>query len=101
LEGHLHLQALTEDDETYVEPIGCDLGQEIYQSLPVFLSGLLHIKFNCVTSAQCCSKRSYRSIRCTIEEAAKVTETFVEGTKGTNPLSKLNGIETASTVMPA
>jgi hypothetical protein len=38
--------ALTEDDETCVEPIGCGLGQEIFQSLPVFLSGPLHINFD-------------------------------------------------------
>lgn len=34
--------ALTEDDETCVGPIGCGLGPENFQSLPVFLSGPLH-----------------------------------------------------------
>jgi hypothetical protein len=35
------------------------------------------------------------------KEAVKVTGNLVEGTEGAVPLSKLNGTETASTVMPA
>ena len=45
-------KALTEDDKTRVEPIGRGLGQEIFQSLPVFLSRPLHIDFDSATGAQ-------------------------------------------------
>jgi len=44
--------ALTEDYETCVEPIGCGLGQEIFQSLANFFSGPLHINFDSVTGTQ-------------------------------------------------
>jgi hypothetical protein len=44
------ISALTKDDETCVEPIGCAL--EIFQSLPVFFSGPSHINFDSVTGAQ-------------------------------------------------
>ena len=71
--------ALTEDDETCVEPISCSLGQEIFQSLPVL-----------TVASDVLSK-----------EAVKTIGNLVEGTEGTVPLSKSNGTETASTVMPA
>jgi len=71
--------ALTEDDETCVEPISCGLGEEIFLSLPVL-----------TVASDVLSK-----------EGVKMTGNLVEGTEGTVPLSKPNGTETASTVMPA
>jgi hypothetical protein len=62
---------LTEDDETCVGPIGCDLGQEIFQSLPIFFSGPLHVNFDSVTGAQRCSSSSDLSVGCAIERGSE------------------------------
>jgi hypothetical protein len=75
--------------------INCGLGQEIFQSLPIFFSGSLHIDFDSVTDAQRSSKSSDRSVRRAIERGSEgdMAGKLVEGTKGTQavPLSKLNG----------
>jgi hypothetical protein len=73
--------------------ISCGLGQEIFQSLPIFFSGSLHINFDSVTNAQRSSKSSDRSIRCAIERGSEgdMAGKLVEGTEGTVLLSKLNG----------
>ncbi len=54
-----------------VESIGRGLGQEIFQSLPVVLSGPLHINFDSVTSTQSRSKSSDRGIRCVFERGSE------------------------------
>jgi hypothetical protein len=77
--------ALTEDDETCVEPIGCGLGQEIFQSLPIFFSGPLHINFDSVTGAQRCSKSCDRSVRCAIESSGEGDRKVGRGDRGDSP----------------
>jgi hypothetical protein len=74
--------ALTEDDETCVEPIGCGLGQEIFQSLPILFSGSLHIDFDSVTDAQRSSKSSDRSVRCAIERGSEGDRKLGRGDRG-------------------
>jgi hypothetical protein len=76
--------ALTEGDETCVEPIGCGLGQEVFQSLPIFFSGPLHINFDSVTGAQR-SKSSDRSVRCAIERGSEGDRRLGRGDRRDSP----------------
>jgi hypothetical protein len=70
------ISALTEDDETCVEPIGCGLG-----NLPVSPSFLLRTLAHQFRQCDRRSTSSDRSVRCAIE--VKVAGILVEGTEGT------------------
>jgi hypothetical protein len=56
-------QTRTEDDATCAGLIGRGPGQEVFQPLPAFLSGLLHVNFDSAASAQRRSESSDGCIR--------------------------------------
>ena len=59
----------TEDDKACANPVGRGLGQEVFQPLPAFLSGPLHVNLDSMTSTQRRSESSDGCIRRVVERS--------------------------------
>lgn len=59
----------TEDDKAGADPVDRGPGQEVFQPLPAFLSGPLHVDFDSMTNAQRRSESSDGRIRRVVERS--------------------------------